>query len=99
VRRHFSYEPGEKVVRNRVFSKFTDVMRARRHRVADFYFSLRRLEPRARLQQISSLAHRFVVEVGTHPVNSEEYRFLTGGEVFRWAGDSAIAPRFAAKVK
>src|SRR5207249_1299806 len=32
---------------------------------------------------------------GHHPVNPEEYRFLTGGEMFRLLGDLPIASRFA----
>jgi predicted glycoside hydrolase/deacetylase ChbG (UPF0249 family) len=94
VRRHFSYEPREKALRNLVFRKFTDVMLARRHRVADRFFSLPPLEPLSRLQAIFSLARQFVVEVETHPVNPEEYRFLAGGEILRWAGDCRIAPRY-----
>ena len=96
VRQHFSYESGEKAVRNRLFRQLTRVALARRHRVVDFLFSLSPLKPPDRLQRIFSLAHQFAVEVETHPVNPEEYLFLTGGEIFRWAGDSPIAPRFAA---
>ena len=96
MRQHFSYESGEKAVRNRLFRQLTRVALARRHRVVDFLFSLSPLKPPDRLQRIFSLAHQFAVEVETHPVNPEEYLFLTGGEIFRWAGDSPIAPRFAA---
>jgi predicted glycoside hydrolase/deacetylase ChbG (UPF0249 family) len=91
VRRHFSHEAREKALRHRVFRLFTDAALRRRYRVADFFFPLIPLEPRARLQQIFSLAGRSVVEVETHPVNPEEYRFLAGGEIFRLAGDSPIA--------
>jgi chitin disaccharide deacetylase len=91
VRRHFSDEPREKVLRHRVFRVFTDPMLKRHHRVADFFFPLTPLEPLARLQHIFSLAGRSVVEVETHPVNPEEYKFLAGGEIFRLAGDSPIA--------
>lgn len=94
VRRHFSYESGEKIVRNCLFRKFTDVLLARRHRLVDFFFSLPPLEPPSRLQQIFALARQFAVEVETHPLNPEEYRFLAGGEVFRWAGDCPISPHF-----
>jgi predicted glycoside hydrolase/deacetylase ChbG (UPF0249 family) len=94
VRQHFSYESGEKVVRNRVFRRLTSMLRARRYRHADFLFSLPPLEPPDRLQRIFSLARQFSVEVETHPVNPKEYQFLTGGEIFRYAGDCPIAPRF-----
>ncbi len=94
VRRHFSYEAHEKAVRNRIFRRFTDVLLTRRHRVVDFFFSLPPLAPPSRLQRIFRLAHRFVVEVETHPVRPEEYQFLAGGEIFRLAGDFPIASRF-----
>jgi chitin disaccharide deacetylase len=91
VRRHFSHEPRERVLRHRVFRLFTDAVVMRRYRVADFFFPLIPLEPPARLQRIFALAGRSVVEVETHPVNPEEYRFLAGGEIFRLAGDTSIA--------
>jgi len=96
VRQHFSYESGEKALRNSVFRKLTRAALARRHRVVDFLFSLPPLTPPDRLQRIFSLARQFAVEVETHPVNPEEYLFLTRGDIFRWAGDCPIAPRFAA---
>src|SRR5205814_7754041 len=52
VRQHFSYESGEKVLRNSVFRQVTRVVLARRHRVVDFLFSLPPLEPPDRLQRI-----------------------------------------------
>src|ERR1700721_4159488 len=79
VRRHFSPESGEKFLRHRVFRWFTDAILTPRYRVADYFFSMIPLEPRARLQHIFSLAGRSVVEVETHPVNPEENRFLAGG--------------------
>ncbi len=91
VRRHFSHESREKALRHRVFRRFTDAVLTRRYRVADFFFPLIPLEPPARLQEIFALAGRSGVEVETHPVNPEEYRFLAGGEIFRYAGDSPIA--------
>jgi len=94
VRRHFSEESGEKPLRNRLFRKFTDVLLARRHRLVDFFFSLPPFQSPARLQRIFSLACQFIVETETHPADPEEYRFLTGGQVFRWAGDALIARRF-----
>lgn len=90
VRRHFSWERGEKRVRNSLFRYTTRLMLGRRHPQADYFFSLPPLEP-ARLDYIFSLAHRFVVELETHPVNDREYQFLTEGEVFRWTHDTPIA--------
>ena len=92
VRRNFSFQAGEKSLWNRLYRRFVDGMLARRHRLVDFFFSLAPLEPPVRLQRIFSLAREFVVEVETHPVHPEEYRFLTGGEISRRAGDVRIAP-------
>ncbi len=91
VRRNFSFRPGEKNLCNRLYRRFVDGLLARRHRLVDFVFSLVPLEPAGRLQRIFSLARQFVVEVETHPVHPEEYRFL-GGEIFCRAGDVRIAP-------
>lgn len=96
VRRHFSYESGEKVLRNSVFRQLTRIAMANRHRSVDFLFSLPPLEPPDRLPRIFSLARKFAVEVETHPINPKEYRFLTEGDIFRYAGDCPIAPRYAA---
>jgi chitin disaccharide deacetylase len=97
IRRNFSFQPGEKSFGNRFYRKVVDQMLARRHRLTDFFFSLPPLQLPGRLERILSLAHRFVVEVETHPLDAEEYRFLAGGEIFRWAGDVPIASRFAVR--
>jgi hypothetical protein len=94
VRRNFSFQPGEKSFGNRLYRQVVDRMLARRHRLVDFFFSLPPLEPPGRLKHIFSMARKFVVELETHPVNPEEYRFLAGGEIFREVQDLPIAPRF-----
>ena len=38
VRQHFSYEPGEKAIRNRIFRRITRAMLARRYRAVEFVF-------------------------------------------------------------
>jgi hypothetical protein len=86
ARRNFSFQPGEKGAWNRFYRRLTDRILARRHRTVDFFFSLSPIEPRRRLRRIFSLAHQFVVEVETHPVNPDEYRFLLSGEIFRLCG-------------
>jgi len=87
VRRNFSFQPGEKSFLNRYYRKRVDRRLARRHRLVDFLFLLPPFEPTGRLQRIFALARKFVVEVETHPVNPEEYRFLTrGGMVERPQG-------------
>jgi hypothetical protein len=83
ARRNFSFQPGEKGPWNRLYRRLTDHILARRNRLVDFFFSLSPLEPLQRLQGIFSLARQSVVEVETHPVNPDEYRFLHGGEIFR----------------
>ncbi|HSZ01602.1 MAG TPA: ChbG/HpnK family deacetylase [Terriglobales bacterium] len=90
VRRNFSFESGEKSMWNRLYRKLVDRSLARRHRITDCFFSLPPLEPLSRLQRIYSLARKSVVELETHPVNAEEYRYLAGGEIFRQAGDVRI---------
>lgn len=96
VRRNFSFQPGEKSLYNRLYRRIVDGRLARRHRLTDFFFSLPPLEPAARLQKIFSLARQSVVEVETHPVNPDEYRFLAEGEIFRWTGDCPIATYYEA---
>jgi hypothetical protein len=66
----------------------------RRHRLADCLFALPPLAPLSRLQQILLLARDYLVEIETHPVNPEEYRFLAGGEIFRCAGDLPVASSY-----
>jgi len=97
VRRNFSFEAGEKSWSNRFYRRLVDRMLARRHRLTDFFFSLPPLSLPSRVERIFSLASEFTVEVETHPVNPEEYRFLAGGEILRLAGDHPISPRFAAR--
>jgi hypothetical protein len=98
VRRHFSYEPGEKILRNSVFRLFSRVLLGGRYRVVDFLFSLPPFAPAARVQRIFNLARRFVVEVETHPIKPEEYRFLTGRGLLRWTTDCPPARTFGKAV-
>ena len=94
VRRHFSYEPGEKMLRNFAFRLYSRAVLAGRYRVTDFFFSLPPLKRNARLHRIFSLAQRAIVELETHPINPEEYRFLTGGDLLRWITDYPSAVTF-----
>jgi chitin disaccharide deacetylase len=75
ARRSFSFARGERSLGNRLYRKAIDGIVAQRHRMADFFFSLPPLE-RSRLGRILSLATHSSVEVETHPVNKDEYRFL-----------------------
>jgi chitin disaccharide deacetylase len=81
VRRNFSFFPGEKSFANRLYRRAMDGLLARRHELSDFFFSLPPLTPLSRLQKIFALANEFKVEVETHPVSLDEYRFLTGEEI------------------
>jgi predicted glycoside hydrolase/deacetylase ChbG (UPF0249 family) len=91
VRRSFSFQTGEKSRGNVLYRRLTDRLVARRHRVVDFFFSLPPLAPSSRLRRIFDLARRFVVEVETHPVNTDEYRFLTEAEFYRHVGETRVA--------
>jgi hypothetical protein len=95
VRRNFSFQPGEKSLANRLYRKSVDRGLARRHRLVDYLFSLTPLESHARLERIRILARQFVVEVETHPINADEYHFLTAGGAARWADEIPIAPCFS----
>lgn len=95
VRRNFSFQPGEKSWANRSYRSFVDHLLSQRHRVTDYFFSLPPLEPADRVRRIFSLSRQFTVEVETHPINPAEHRFVTGGEIFRFAGDLRVADRFA----
>jgi predicted glycoside hydrolase/deacetylase ChbG (UPF0249 family) len=95
VRRSFSFQRGEKSALNRFYRAVVDRRLARRHRLTDFFFSLLPLHPPQRLQTIFGFAEHSAVEVETHPVNPEEYRFLTGGEMLRYVNEVDVASRFA----
>jgi predicted glycoside hydrolase/deacetylase ChbG (UPF0249 family) len=94
ARRHFSYEAGEKVVRNGVFRAVTNALLARRHRMADYFFSLPPLGRPGRLERIAALARTAVVEVETHPVAPNEHRLLVGGGIAASFHDVAIASSY-----
>jgi chitin disaccharide deacetylase len=95
VRRNFCFEPGEKSVWNRLYRRAVDRVLARRHRLTDLFFSLEPLEPRTRLQRICSVARTAVVELETHPVQPDEYRFLRDAEILRHAPDLRVLPHSA----
>jgi chitin disaccharide deacetylase len=96
VRRNFSFLPGEKSLLNRLYRRIVDGRLAARHRVVDFLFNLLPLRPEARLQRIFALSRNSVVELETHPINSEEHRFLTSGEIVDKLGDLPISRSFTA---
>jgi predicted glycoside hydrolase/deacetylase ChbG (UPF0249 family) len=85
VRRNFTFQPGEKTWLNRSYRQVVDHLLARRHRLADRFYSLMPLDLPGRIEQIFKLAETFTVEVETHPVCIEEYQFLMGDEILRIA--------------
>ncbi len=95
VRRNFTFRPGEKSWVNRLYRGAVDRALGRRHRLTDFFYCIQPMQPAERLQRIVAAARDSVVEVETHPVDPEEYKFLSGVEVFRWAGDVPIADSYA----
>jgi hypothetical protein len=92
VRRNFSFRPGEKSGLNRGYRRLIDGRLARRHTLHDFLFSLPPLEPATRLGRIFDLARTHVVELETHPVQPDEYRFLMDGDLVRRTEGVRIAP-------
>ena len=94
VRRNFTFASGEKGIVNRVYRGIVDRAVQRRHRTTDGLYSLPPLSPAGRVKAIFSKAQQQIIEVETHPVNADEYRFLTGGDVFKLAGDIPVAPAY-----
>ena len=94
VRRNFSFLKGEKSYANILYRKSVDSLLKRKHRLVDYFFKLPPFEPATRLQRIFDLAHKYVIELETHPGSPEEYEFLAGSEMLRLLGALPIAPRF-----
>jgi len=90
VRRNFSFRPSEKGSLNRQYRRMIDGLLARRFRLTDYFFSLPPLEPPSRIDEILSVSERSVVELETHPINPQEYLYLTG-ELLRKRDVSSIA--------
>jgi len=91
VRRNFSFQPGEKSGLNRMYRKWLDKRIEKHHPVTDYFFSIEPIGKTERLRRIVDLAKTSLVELETHPVNHEEFRFLTGGEFFRSIGPVKVA--------
>lgn len=81
VRRNFSFRRGEKSFANHLYRHAVDRVLAKRHHLVDFFFSLTPVDSPGRLQYIFALARDFDVEVETHPVNPDEYKFLMGEKI------------------
>jgi hypothetical protein len=92
VRRNFSFQSSEKGIVNRTYRACVDRMLVRRHRLVDYLFNLVPLAPSSRLQRIFALARHHVIELETHPVLPEEFRFLMGSEMLECAKGVRIGP-------
>ena len=99
ARRNFSFRPSDKGWINRLYRGAIDCLLATRHHLTDYFFALPPLEAVGRIDEIVSIARRAIVEVETHPVNPEEYRFLVSGEVVGRIRDLEIAHGFPDPVK
>lgn len=95
LRRSFSFAPGEKSWINRRYRRFVDSRLQRRHQLVDFLFSIEPIET-DRLQRICSCARQAFVELETHPVNEDEFQFLTSHEMTKLLRGFPIAPDFSA---
>jgi predicted glycoside hydrolase/deacetylase ChbG (UPF0249 family) len=93
VRREFTFNRGEKSVLNCLYRQAINRLLARRHGLTDFFYTLLPLD-HERLGAIFATAKDSIVEVETHPVNGEEYRFLTEGAIFRCAAGVPVARRY-----
>ncbi len=96
IRRNFSFFAGQKSIVNRAYRGVLDAYIGRRHSLTDYFFSLPPIQPE-RLERMAALARTAVVEVETHPVVEEEYRFLSAGEIYRWIGEGSIASSFVVR--
>ncbi|MCU1301811.1 MAG: hypothetical protein JWQ87_2095 [Candidatus Sulfotelmatobacter sp.] len=94
LRRNFSFAPREKSWINRRYRRFVDLRLQRRHRLVDFLFSIEPIETE-RLQRIFSCARQAFVELETHPVNEDEFQFLTSHEMSKLLCGFPIAPNFS----
>ena len=99
VRRNLTFGPKEKGYFNRLYRRRQDLRLARRHRMADFFFDLQPLEPRRRLVDIFDLAASFDIEVETHPIREEEYRFLISEELFHCAGQAGVVRDYVLRIR
>jgi hypothetical protein len=95
VRRNFSFASGEKSWFNRRYRKFIDGRLQQRHRMVDFLFSITPIQPE-RMERILSYARQGVVELETHPVNADEFHFLTSQEMVTLLNGLPIAPNYSA---
>jgi predicted glycoside hydrolase/deacetylase ChbG (UPF0249 family) len=83
VRRNFSFLPGEKGLLNRSYRRLVDWHLGRNYRLTDSFFSLGECLKGNRITRVIELAKTTDVELMTHPVNREEYAWLTSDQYLR----------------
>ncbi len=90
VRKSFSNICSEMSWPKRTFRAWQNRILARHYRTTDFFFSIMPLDPR-RLESIVAHVAQGTVEVMTHPVRDEEYRFLLDGGLAGYLGPIEVA--------
>src|SRR6266568_8142119 len=82
MRRNFSFCRGEKGFVNRTYRSLVDEWLGRRYRLTDYFFGLAECLQTKRLKRVSELARAANVELMTHPVNADEYNWLTSDRYY-----------------
>jgi chitin disaccharide deacetylase len=83
IRRNFSFSIGEKGGFNRLYRRCIDWKIMRRHKVVDYFYSLSAILNKNRIAEMNSLSCTKNVEIMTHPIHENEYRFLMGDEFYK----------------
>jgi predicted glycoside hydrolase/deacetylase ChbG (UPF0249 family) len=94
LRRNFTFAPGEKIWINLLYRHWQDRILLRKHHATDYFFALAPLDNIGRMHRIAKLAGRFSIEIETHPVNADEYRYLLSGELLRTMCLTDISHRY-----
>ena len=98
VRRSQSPLAGETAWPMRVYRSWRDKILASRYPTTDFFYNLSPFDAR-RLEGIFAQTAHGTVEVMTHPLDEEEYRFLMDGGLTRCLGPHAVARGYKLAVK
>jgi chitin disaccharide deacetylase len=78
IRRHFTFERGEKSGINRLYRKLTDKWLTRRYICTDAFFSIEPWQDEHRLIRILARADSSHVELMVHPERAEQFSYLMG---------------------
>lgn len=94
VRRSLSLMKEEAGFINRHYREWQNRKLLQQHRMTDFFFDLRPLDSVQRFKRILELSLSFNVEVETHPVKSDEFKFLMDRQLIGYDATATIAPRY-----